>query len=181
MMNNFTIVIGDEKIDITTKLNLNFNEMLAFVNDIVSMVVVEEEGLYLPELFDLAVRRATVEAYTDYKLPGEIDEIYDILYNSTLYDYLLAPFNFKHNEHLIDIEQHSAAVDASRKKVEFLVGKMTPETKLDELLKVAADTLTNLNATFSGVAMSSLTSALGKINDIDASDVVKVIINTELN
>lgn len=89
-MNNKTINLDDIKI---TQKILPLNIMTGFVESIVDSCVDEVTGEYMPQSYDLAIKVNTVLYYSNCKLPNSLEEQYEILLESNVYDYIIDNIN----------------------------------------------------------------------------------------
>lgn len=86
---------------------LPLKDSIAFMQDIVGMCFDEGSADYGPELFDFAVRAATLVYYGGIDVPKDLEKAYKVCYETTLYDDIYK---------VINIDQvHELTMGADRK------------------------------------------------------------------
>lgn len=96
---------------IIVKHCLTLNDTLTFVDSVVKSCFDKDNGIYLPEIKDFAIRSCIVEHYTNISLPANIEKRYDLLYHSDFLDEII-PY--------IDQSQFNAMVKAIEEKISHL-------------------------------------------------------------
>lgn len=69
--------------------SLSLEEMLTFVNDVVSSCFAANTNEYLPEIKDFSTRCCILENYAGFVLPNSIGEKYDIVYSSDIVSFIV--------------------------------------------------------------------------------------------
>ena len=84
---------------------LPFGETSLFINSVMKSCFIEENGIFVAEAIDFAIRANTVLRHTNIELPEDLDAQYEILYNTDLFDCVLREINST---------QHAAILEAIR-------------------------------------------------------------------
>lgn len=92
------------------KKYLSIEEMMLFVNNVVSSCFANETNEYLPEIKDFAIRCAILTYYTSLALPESLSERYEIAYIPNLVSFII---------NYVDIEQYNAMLDAIDRKTKY--------------------------------------------------------------
>lgn len=66
-------------VDVTIKKTLAFKDMLEFVNDVV-MSCFQENGNFVPEVVDFAIKSNILSKYANFSLPDKLEHRYEIIY-----------------------------------------------------------------------------------------------------
>jgi len=121
-------------VEVTVKYNLSLAEMLKFVQNIVDTCMVD--GMFLPEGFDFAVRTNILAIYANFKIPENVEKVYDLVTTTDAAEAVSA---------VVNKDQLKSMVDAARKKIEYMCSA-TAEIrkqlkKLDGLASAVKDSL----------------------------------------
>lgn len=76
-------------IEMVIKRCLSLEEMMTFVNDVVSSCFEEKTGEYIPEIKDFAIRCSIMESYAGFVLPKDVSEKYSLIYNSDIIPFIV--------------------------------------------------------------------------------------------
>lgn len=108
----FTVqdLVGVEGVSLYIKYNLEFEEFLEFVNEVVESCIDLDSLSYIPEAVDFYTRIAVLTKYANLTMPQNINEQYHMIYNSCIYDTVVASINKA---------QFSALTTAISEKIEF--------------------------------------------------------------
>lgn len=77
---------------IKIKYMLSREEMLSLIHDIENMCITES-GNFIPGLLDFSIRLNVVSNYAYVELPDNMDDIYNVLYHSDIYDAVASNIN----------------------------------------------------------------------------------------
>ena len=77
---------------IKIKYMLSREEMLNLIHDIENMCITES-GNFIPGLLDFSIRLNVVSNYAYVELPDNMDDIYNVLYHSDIYDAVASNIN----------------------------------------------------------------------------------------
>lgn len=159
-------------VEVVVKKTLSIKEVLEFVNDVVKTCFSADDGSYIPEVKDFAVKSCILEKYANFSLPTNIEHKYDLIYHTDAIDEVLRRVNGQQfNEIIASINAKishlaSANIEAINKQMNELY------TAFDNLQK-------QLEAVFSGIDPSDLTKLVGALGDkgINEEKIVKAYIN----
>lgn len=71
---------------VEVKRTLSFTDLLKLVQVICASCFTNDTGEYLPEARELATRAGVMDAYTNVRLPDNIDHKYEILFGTDIYE-----------------------------------------------------------------------------------------------
>lgn len=91
---------ASEKLAIFVKPTLSFAEVLTFVNDVVNLCFGENDE-YNPEIKDFAIKRTTLDMYTNIELPTDPVDCYQLIYESDIFDEVFQRINNVQFEEMI--------------------------------------------------------------------------------
>lgn len=80
-------------IEVTVKKNLSLNEMLEFVNIVVSTCFSNESNSYMPEVRDFATRICILDKYANFTMPKNIKTQYELVYCTDAVEQVLQHVN----------------------------------------------------------------------------------------
>ena len=145
-------------VDITVRNHLSMEEMVEFVDFVVSNCTQDNGETYIPELKDFLIRVQVIRKYTNIELPNTIKDQYDFVYGSDLISKLVDgiinrnEFNnilqgiecqlaytesVEHREYKKKIDEIYSSLTALTNQVSKIYDEMTPE-ELTDLMKVMA-------------------------------------------
>lgn len=148
----------DGNTKLIVKKTLSFGDAIEFVADIVDACI-GDDGDYTPEGFDMAVRVEVFTKYGNFKMPSTITPVYQMLYETSIYEQILD---------MINIEQFKALKIAAQQKIEYRadMSASMATKKLNELL-AKMDEIANASASvFAGIDSSQINKIMGNIADI---------------
>jgi len=138
------LAINDE-MTVEVKKRLDMKHSLQFVQDIVSTCFDEEEATYIPEIFDVAIRIATMMHYAGFDVPKDAGKAFAVVYETDVFDRVLAVVDKKQFEELITgakrkiaFKRDLLATTAAQKAIELL-------TRLDGIVEKMAEATENVN------------------------------------
>lgn len=88
--NEIIVEVGNSTI--TVKRLIPIEEMVSFVENAVSMCFTDD-GVYMPELRDLAIRGNIIARYTNIKMPDDTSLIYNLVYDNELFNCVMEHIN----------------------------------------------------------------------------------------
>ena len=97
-------------IEVQIKKTLSFTEMMEFVNDVV-LSCFQEDGGFVPEVMDFAIRSNILSKYANFSLPDKLEHRYEIIYKTDIIDLVCSRINGA---------QLNEIVASINRKVEFL-------------------------------------------------------------
>lgn len=149
------ITIDDMTIEV--KKRLDMKQSMQFVQDIVSTCFDDEEATYIPEIFDAAIRIGTLMHYAGFDVPKDAGKAFFVVYNTDLFDRVLAIIDRKQFEELITGAKRKIAfkrdllVSTAAKKVMEMI------TKMDDVLVKGAKVMESVNAEELSYTMKEIT------------------------
>lgn len=141
-------------VNIKISRTIGISDMMDFVQSVVDSCF--DEGAYLPELMDFAVRVNVVKKFTDVSLPAGSDRQYALLYRTDLYSSVLEA---------IDNDQLHTIFNAVEAKIEY---------ECDVQRRDLKEQVDRMIASLSGVA-DSATALFGGVSSEDIARLAKVI------
>lgn len=171
---NPTEVIEWRELKIVVKRSLTLKDTLTFVDSVVKSCFSQEDGAYMPEIKDFAIRSCIVEHYTNITLPSNLDKRYDLLYSSDLLDAIMQN---------VDQLQFNAMMRAIESKTEYLAkSNIESSTRAINELYASLDSLREkFEATFaniSGEELNKVITAIGA-NGLDEEKIVKAVLKAK--
>lgn len=138
------------------KRHLSIEDMMLFVNSVVSSCFVVETSEYLPEIKDFAIRCAVLTHYTGFELPESLSEKYEIAYISDLVSSII---------HYVDIEQYNAMLDAIDRKISYRAHSNIEaiNQQMNEIINNFNDLEDKLVDVFSGIDNNTISNIAGAI------------------
>ena len=79
-------------IEVQIKKTLSFTEMMEFVNDVV-LSCFQEDGGFVPEVMDFAIRSNILSKYANFSLPDKLEHRYEIIYMTDIIDLVCSRIN----------------------------------------------------------------------------------------
>lgn len=166
-----TVAVDWHGYEILVKKNLDFYEMLTFVDKVVGACF-RDDGSYMPEAEDFAIRACTIALYSNVNLPSDLAKEYDVLMISGIFDLILSAINRS---------QFDGMVMAINSKIESIVdaGIMDSRKKLESATASMVEMLGKVNALFDGVENSDLRNIAKALESGEISE--EKIVETFLN
>ena len=132
-----------EGLSLTIKRTLSLGEMLAFVEKVVESCY-DNDNTFAPERKDIAIRLSTVVLYSNITLPTALEEQYDFIYRTNIYDFICDR---------IDQNQYCAIMRAIREKIENVnrVNAAGVEARLAEVTSTIDNMQQQMNDIFAGI------------------------------
>lgn len=160
-------------VEITVKTQVSFTDLMAMVQSIAGSCFAVNNGEYVPQAKELALRSSVVENYSNVRLPDNLDRKYEILMATDLYESILERINPKQREQLFTSvdEKVSAMVDANIAQMQH---------RIDEQVKAMNDLFTQMQEIFSGVSaddIQKLTKALAEHGALDEEKMMNVYLD----
>jgi len=78
---------------VSVRTLLPVRELSQFINSVMSACYDDEHDVFVPEMMDFAFRVNVVSRYACVELPDDIEEQYVLLYNTDIYDSIVAAVN----------------------------------------------------------------------------------------
>jgi hypothetical protein len=154
-------------VEFEVKRTIGMTEMLEFVDDVTKSCF-QENGGFLPEVIEFAVRSNLVLKYTNLSLPDALEHRYALLYETDLVDVIQDAID--QNQF---IEIHQAVYD----KVEHLcrTNAIEVQNRLGRVVTAFESVQEQLEQTFSGISQEDVTNLTKALTGggFDADQVVR--------
>ena len=166
---------GHPEIEITIRRVLPLQEVLQFVEDVVSSCVDEETGQYIPEIKSFMVRASVLTRYANFTLPKDPEKQYDLIYNTDVFSQVFAN---------IDREQYDEILYAVDERIRHSVAMMesTAASQMTELMAKINSFVNSSEKLFGSIDkedMSALVKNLSNIDGIDEGKLVRAMLDTK--
>ena len=79
----------DEECQITIKRKLGLTEMMELVTEIVGLCFNDEDGDYIPHVFDFALRSGVLTHYANFRMPESVEKQYDLVMRTGAYELVM--------------------------------------------------------------------------------------------
>lgn len=95
MQNNVVTVPmnGHPEIEIVIRRVLPLQDVLQFVEDVVSSCLDMDSGRYIPEIKAFVIRSSVLTRYANFTLPKDPEKQYDIIYNTDAFENVMGHIN----------------------------------------------------------------------------------------
>lgn len=161
---------GTETIHVKVLQQLDFSSRTAMIQEIVDMVMDEADNIYRPALLNFAKRYTTIKYFTDIKLPADLDELEELVMNTSLYEDITDKID---GGLMFDINEEAEALIKMRVDSFVSTGGMRALISLlDKFLKSAGEKLKDID-------VPNLTEMLGKLKDIDTSKLIETMVGLQ--
>lgn len=129
MKENYNNIVSVELngLPLKIKKTISLNDMTSMVAYIYSNAF-NDDGEYVPEVFDFALRCITIELYSNVTLPKNIESKYTFAYESCIYEAIME---------VVNEEQYAAICEAAHRKISNRL--KTNSDELRKQLSVIAD------------------------------------------
>ena len=158
-------------LDVEIRRNITLTEMLAIVDNVVKACFSEQDGKYMPELKDFAVRAAVVELYTNLSAPSNIHKRYDLLYASDIWNVIL---------NNIDMDQFVQMTEAIEKKMNHIANESISVIgkQISSLGSAVEDVQQKLYSLFDGIGSDEMKSFIDAMSSgaIDERKIVEAVL-----
>lgn len=143
-------------IELTIKRGLCLKDMMQFVNDVTNMCF-DENGNYMPEIRDFAMRCSLLEMYVNLTLPKNVEDKYQIVYAFDGYKMIMGE---------IDKSQFDAMVNAIGEKIQYVVDANieTIKSKVVEMFSSLSELEGKFKSMFDGVDADTINKLAGAIS-----------------
>lgn len=171
-----TLFYGDkkDKFEVHVKRTIPLSDMLLLVQEVVESCIDGENGEYLPEACEFAIRRAVLTYYTNIDMSEKsLEEQYSFLYNTTVY---------KDVYDEIDGSQYYDIVAAIDKKIKYMLDIMssTAVSKIIEVISKFNDIVNDSNKMFGQMSegdLSNFVKEISNLKDMKEEDLAKAILH----
>lgn len=112
---------GVEDVVMAIKKTLSLTEMLEFVDEIANSCVDMEEGVYIPQAYDFAIRVATLTKYANFRMPASLEKQYQLVYETSAFEQVISEINER---------QFNDIISSIDKKISYMLGVLTSSAAL---------------------------------------------------
>lgn len=153
--------------NIVYKTILNFDEAIQFSTSVTSSCI-GDEGEYIPEAYDYAVRSCVIGFYTNVDLPENNDERYALLYNTPLYKLVMSKINR---------QQFNAIKKSIDDRIDYMIKSNIKkfEEQLAQVVQMLESVSKQSSAMFDGVDAETLNQFVKKVSDMKNLDEEKLV------
>lgn len=153
--------------EVIVKRTLSFKEVLEFVDSVVKSCFSYEDGAYMPEVKDFAIKTCILEKYANFALPNNVEHKYELVYQTNAVEEVLQRVNAR---------QYNEIITAIDLKVSHLASANIEAVnkQMNELYSAFNNLQEQLENMFSGVNPEDFTKMLGAFaeNGIDEAKLV---------
>lgn len=107
---------GTDNTVMEIKKRIALTEMVSFVSEVVNSCIDAENGEYIPEGYDLAIRSCVLKYYANFTMPESIEKQYRLVYGTDAFRQVMES---------IDRTQFEDIVRAIDRKIKFMLDIMT--------------------------------------------------------
>lgn len=180
-----TYTNNEESFEVTVKPRLDATEMAIMVNSVVREVFDPVDNSYNPEIYDLCLRKAVIEAYTNVIVPENLDKAYELIYGADLFEHITINeadedaerFGLLYSDKsIIDMLQYNLAVKAIDDKINFKINEYYKKSKLDNLIDVVMGMIENYGSQFKDIDIKDTLSKLSSLADMKEETLAKAVV-----
>lgn len=164
-------------VEIEVKTTLSLQEMLQFVEDVVSSCVDKATGKYIPEIKMFSVKIGLLTMYANFNLPSNVGKQYELIYNTSAISQVLGVIN------PVQYDEILAAID-SRIEHELALMNSAVSSKVNELTHQMNDAAQKIESAFSGVTadeINALMKNISAMDNIDEEKLAKAVLSEQKN
>ena len=155
-------------VEVAVKKTLSFKEVLEFVDSVTKSCFSSEDGAYIPEVKDFAVKTCILEKYANFTLPNNVEHKYELIYQTNAIEEVL---------HRVNGQQFNEIMCAVNDKINHLAQANIEAVnrQMTELYTAFDNLQKQLEGMFSGVNPEDFTKLLGAFGDggIDEAKLVE--------
>ncbi len=178
IVQNNTVTVpmdGNPDIEIIIRRILPLQEVLQFVEDVVSSCIDVETGQYIPEIQAFTVRASVLTRYANFTLPKDPEKQYDLIYNTDAFQQVMGHIDrVQYDEILYAINErirHGVAMAENA-----LAAQMAELTaKLNSFINNSEE----LFGSVKGDDMATLVKNLANAGSIDESKLVEAVFDAQ--
>lgn len=155
---NTEYVVKERTNDFVVKDHLSFDEMMHFVDNVVTSCFDTKTGEYRPEVMDFAIRINTLRCYTDIELPTSMDEKYEMAVASGIVEEVLE---------YINRPQYLNMVSSIEAKVQNVADSHVHELlkRFDQVATSLESVMSGMESMFSGITTEDISKVMGAFSD----------------
>lgn len=159
--------------NIAVKRTIGLKDAIAMVDDIVGMSFLED-GTYVPHMTDFAARINVVFRYTDFALPEDIEQQYELIYATSLY---------------LDVARHIDTIQtndlmlAAERKIDMMCDSNVLAVRhgIEKLLNTLEGLEQKMESTFNGVSGEDVANLAGAVkkDTVDEAKIVEALLKAQ--
>lgn len=161
-------------IEVTVRRTLSLKDTLEFVNNVVKACFSSEDGSYIPEVKDFAIKTCILEKYSNFSLPTNIEHKYELIYFTDVIEAIYKYINFQQfNEIIASINTKishlaDANIEAVNKQINGLYSAFESLQKQIENI-------------FGGISQDDLTKVINTLgsNSFNEENIVKAYLSNK--
>ena len=162
-------------IEVTVRRTLSLKDTLEFVNNVVKACFSSEDGSYIPEVKDFAIKTCILEKYSNFSLPTNIEHKYELIYFTDVIEAICKHINFQQfNEIIASINAKvSHLADAN---IEAVNKQMNGLYSAFESLQKQIENI------FGGISQDDLTKVINTLgsNSFNEENIVKAYLSNKV-
>lgn len=176
LLDGFTVpteTITWNGVEITVRRTIGLKDAIAMVDDIVDMSFLED-GTYVPHMTDFAARINVVSRYTNFALPEDIEQQYELIYATSLY---------------LDVARHIDTIQtndlmlAAERKIDMLCDAdvLAVRHGIEKLLSTLEGLAQKMESTFNGVSGEDVSNLAGAVkkDTVDEAKIVEALLKAQ--
>lgn len=167
----------NEEIEITIRRVLPLQEVLQFVEDVVSSCIDAESGRYIPEIRAFTIRASVLTRYANFTLPKDLEKQYEVIYNTDAFDQVMEQINKTQYEEIV------CSID-ERIRHEVSMMESTVAGQMADLTARINSFIDNSEDLFGSVDsgdMSVLVKNLSNSGNVDEGKLVRAVFDAKKN
>lgn len=166
---------GNEDVNITIRRTLPLNDMMQFVENVVSSCVDAETASYTPEIKEFAIRSEILTTYANFNLPSNVEKQYELLYCT---DVLCQVMEHINNKQLHEIEEAiDARIDHEVKMIETVLADKT-----NEMMLRIESMVEQFESAFGGINSDDFNGVVKKLSEMGSmteESIAKAVLNVQ--
>lgn len=168
-------LVDTEDVTIQIKKTITLPEMMLFVQEVIEACIDGENGEYIPEAYDFAVRSAVLTRYANFAMPANLDKQYWLVYNTRAFQQVINHIN----EY-----QFNDIIRAIDRKIKYMLDVMSSAavSKIHEVIDKFNDIAETGEKVFGGASadeMANFVNGVAKLKDMKEEDIAKVILDSK--
>lgn len=168
-------LVDTDDVTIQIKKTITLSEMMLFVQEVVEACIDGENGEYIPEAYDLAIRSAVLTHYANFAMPASLDKQYWLVYNTMAFQQVVSKIN-KH--------QFNDIIRTIDRKIKFMLDILSSSavSKIHEVINKFNDIAEAGEKVFGSASadeIANFVNGVSKLKDMKEEDIAKVILGSE--
>ena len=167
-------IIRWNDLDITINKTLSFKDVLSFVDSVSKSCFTDDNGTYLPEVKDFAIKCCILERYANFSLPQNIEHKYQLIYCTDAVDVVIKYINKTQLEEIISAINDKVD-NIAQANIEAI------NRQMNELYSTFGNLEKQITEMFSGINKDDMTKLVGAISNsnLDEEKLVKAYIENK--